>query len=111
MVSVFAEDVGYDEDTCMKVATYFRGGMQMGSVCGAITGSLMALGLAGVDDSAMLNEFYRKIREAHDGMMNCKDLLCANAERGGEKLPHCNAMISECITYVEEALREKRVIS
>ena len=46
-VSVFAQDAGYDEDACMKAATYFRGGMQIGSVCGAITGSLMALGMAG----------------------------------------------------------------
>ena len=44
VVSVFAQDAGYDEDTCMKAATYFRGGMQTGSVCGAITGSLLALG-------------------------------------------------------------------
>ena len=107
VVSIFAQDVGYDEETCMKVATYFRGGMQMGSVCGAITGGLMALGLAGIDDSQVLNEFYRKIRENHDGLMNCKDLLRVNAERGGEKMPHCNAMICECIDYVEQALREK----
>ena len=107
VVSIFAQDVGYDEETCMKVATYFRGGMQMGSVCGAITGGLMALGLAGIDDSQVLNEFYRKIRENHDGLMNCKDLLQVNAERGGEKMPHCNAMICECIDYVEQALREK----
>ena len=107
VVSIFAQDVGYDEETCMKAATYFRGGMQMGSVCGAITGGLMALGLAGIDDSQMLNEFYRKIRENHDGLMNCKDLLRVNAERGGEKIPHCNAMICECIDYVEQALREK----
>lgn len=69
VVSIFAQDVGYDEDACMKAATYFRGGMQMGSVCGAITGGLMALGLAGIDDNQVLNEFYRKIRENHDGIV------------------------------------------
>ena len=107
VVSVFAQDLGYDEAACLRAATYFRGGMQMGSVCGAITGGLMALGLAGVDDSGMLNEYYAKLRAAHDGMMNCRDLLRANAERGGEKMPHCNAMIRECVGYVEEALRGK----
>ena len=111
VVSIFAKDVGYDEDACMKAATYFRGGMQMGSVCGAITGGLMALGLAGIDDSQVLNEFYRKIRENHEGLMNCKDLLRVNAERGGEKMPHCNAMICECIDYVEQALRAKGKLS
>ena len=46
VVSVFAKDAGFDEAACMKAATYFRGGMQMGSVCGAVTGALLALGLA-----------------------------------------------------------------
>lgn len=106
-VSVFAQDLGYDEEACLKTATFFRGGMQMGSVCGAITGSLMALGLAGIDDTAVLNEFYRKIRENHGGLMNCADLLRVNAEKGGEKKPHCDKMICECVSYVEEALRGK----
>ena len=35
VVSVFAQDAGYDGDVCRKAATYFRGGMQMGSVCGS----------------------------------------------------------------------------
>ena len=43
--------------------------------------------------------------------MNCKDLLRVNAERGGEKMPHCNAMICECIDYVEQALRAKGKLS
>ena len=107
VVSAFAQDAGYDEESCMKAATFFRGGMQMGSVCGAITGSLMALGLAGIDEAEALNGLYRKIRENHDGMVDCKDLLRANAERGGEKIPHCNAMVRECIGYVEDILRAK----
>ena len=107
VATVFAEELGYDEEASIKAATYFRGGMQMGSVCGAITGGLLALGLSGVDDAAAVNEYYRKIRSNHDGMMNCKDLLRVNAEQGGEKMPHCNAMIRECIGYVEEILKEK----
>ena len=74
---------------------------------GAVTGSLMAIGLAGVDDPKIPGELFRKIRENHDGLINCKDLLRVNAENGGEKMPHCNAMIRECIDYVEEILREK----
>ena len=107
VVTVFAEDAGYDENACMKAATYFRGGMQMGSVCGAITGSLMALGLAGVDDPQAANDLIRRVRNNHNGMINCKDLLRINAENGREKMPHCNAMIRECIGYVEEILQAK----
>ena len=107
VVTVFAEEVGYDEDTAMRAATFFRGGMQTGSVCGAITGSLIALGLAGLDDAQLSNDLIRRVRENHNGLINCKDLLRVNAENGGEKMPHCNAMIRECIGYVEEILREK----
>ena len=107
VVSVFAEDAGYDEDACMKAATYFRGGMQTGSVCGAVTGSLMALGAAGLDDPQAANDLIRKVRENHEGMINCRELLRVNAEKGGEKMPHCNAMIRECIGYTEEILRAK----
>ena len=110
VVSVFAQDAGYDEDACIRAATYFRGGMQIGSVCGAVTGSLLAIGLAGVNDPTVPDELFRKIRENHEGLTNCKDLLRVNAESGGEKLPFCNAIIRECIGYVEEILREKQKI-
>ena len=107
VVSVFAQDAGYDEEACMKAAAFFRGGMQMGSVCGVVTGGLMALGLAGLDDAQTANEFVGKIRENHNRLINCADLLRVNAENGGEKMPHCNAMIRESIGYVEEILRAK----
>lgn len=109
-VSVFAEDLGFDEDACMKAATYFRGGMQMGSVCGAVTGALMALGFAGVDDPRIGNQLIQTMKERHAGALECRDLLRMNAERGGEKMPHCNAMICEAITIVEAILREKGLL-
>ena len=101
VASVFAKDACYDEDSCMKAATFFRGGMQMGSVCGAITGSLIALGMAGIDDPQTSNELIKKVRDNHNGMIHCADLLRVNAQNGGEKMPHCNAMIRECIGYVD----------
>ena len=105
VVSVFARDAGYDEATAMKAATYFRGGMQIGSVCGAVTGGLMALGLAGLDGAAISNDFIRKVRAGHDGMINCKELLAASAARGEVKKTHCDALIRACVALVEEALR------
>ena len=105
VVSVFAQDAGYDEDAALRAATYFRGGMQMGSVCGAVTGGLMALGFAGLDDAAISNEFIRQVRTIHEGLINCKDLLAASAARGEVKKVHCDAMIRACVELVEEALR------
>ena len=103
----FAEELGYDEDAAMKTATFFRGGMQMGSVCGAITGALMVLGLAGLDDTRISGALYAKLREKHNGLVNCRDLLRVNAEQGGDKFTHCNAMICECIDAVEAILRDE----
>ena len=111
VVSVFARDAGYDEEACMKAATFFRGGMQMGAVCGAVTGALLALGLAGVDDAQAANGLIRKVRESHGGLVNCEDLLRVNAQNGGKKMPHCNAMIRECVGYAEEILRAKGKLS
>lgn len=108
VVSVFAKDLGGDEDTCIRAASCFGGGMQMGSVCGAITGGLMALGLAGADDPKTVNAYYRKIRANHDDMLNCRDLLLASRERGEDKMTHCNAIIRECVGYVEEALQKSQ---
>ena len=79
----------------------------MGSVCGAVTGGLLVLGLSGVDDPQTANDLIRKVRSNHNGMISCRDLLRVNAENGGEKMPHCNAMIRECIGYVEEILKAK----
>ena len=90
----------------MRFAVHFGGGMKMGSVCGAITGGLMALGLAGIDSPADANAFCRKIRENHGGLMNCRDLLRRNMEEGGEKKPHCDAMVYESVALVEEMMRQ-----
>ena len=39
--------------------------------------------LEGVENPAKVNEFRRKIAENHDGMVNCVDLLRANAADSG----------------------------
>jgi len=111
VVSVFAEDAGYDEAACLQAATYFRGGMQMGSVCGAITGALMALGLSGVDDGQAPNVLYEKLRQKHDGLMNCSDLLRVNKEKGGDRKVHCDDMVYELLAVTEEILRERGIIA
>ncbi|MCB5253971.1 MAG: C-GCAxxG-C-C family protein [Candidatus Cloacimonadaceae bacterium] len=46
VLSVFAEDFGLPLELAMKLASSFGGGMKMAATCGALTGALMALGLA-----------------------------------------------------------------
>ena len=110
VVCAFVDEINLSDETLRAMSAYFGGGLRMASVCGAITGGLMALGLMGVEDQEALQFYYSSIRNHHDNLMDCRDLLRVNAERGGEKMPHCNAMIFECIGFVEEILRARGII-
>ena len=105
VVSVFAQDLGYDEEKSLKAAALFRGGMQMGSVCGAVTGALMVLGLAGLSGPDVTEGLYQRLKERHEGCLNCADLLRASAQRGEVKKVFCDGLIRECVQYVQDALR------
>lgn len=100
----FADVVGLDEDTMYRMAANFGGGMKMAATCGAVTGALMVLGLAGLDEVAMLKEIYRRGRDNHEGFLDCADLLRINAQKGLEKKPHCDAMVYELVGITEELL-------
>ena len=63
------------------------------------------LGLFGVDDPKTIGDYYQALREAHEGMLDCADLLRRNKELGKEKKPHCDALVYECVGLVEEILR------
>ena len=101
----FAADAGLDEEAACRLTSNFGSGMKRASVCGAITGGLMALGLFGAEDPAVIGEYYKRLRAAHDGLFDCADLLRVNQQRGGQKKPHCDDMVYECVALVEELLR------
>jgi len=103
----FAPDAGLDEETAARITANFGSGMKRGSVCGAIAGGLMVLGLFGADDSASVGEYYRRLRASHDGLMDCADLLRVDRERGGDRKTHCDGMVYECLTLAEEILRKQ----
>jgi len=45
--SAFAEQLGMDQETALKLASPFGGGVaRRGEICGAVSGALLALGLA-----------------------------------------------------------------
>ena len=56
----------------------------------------------GVENPAKVNEFRRKIAENHDGMVNCVDLVGASTAKRGRKKEHCDKMIQEAITLIDE---------
>ena len=102
IMRVYAEELGLDENTAAALGSNFGGGMKCGSTCGAITAGLMVLGSKGIESPMVLNEFRKRIADNHDGMTDCADLLRANAAKGGEKKPHCDGMIKEAITLIDE---------
>ena len=106
VVLPFSEALGIPDDLAMRFAGGFGGGMKRASVCGTVTGGIMALGLFGKDDPKTLGEYHRRIRERHDGMLECADLLKAAAEAGTEKKLHCDAMVYECVDLVAQILEE-----
>ena len=110
IMRVYAKELGLDENTAAALGSNFGGGMKCGSTCGVITAGLMVLGAKGVQSPAVLNDFRKKIADNHDGMTDCAALLKANAAKGGEKKPHCDGMIKEAITLIDELTRrdEKR---
>lgn len=107
----FAHEAGLDQETAARLTTHFGSGMRRGSVCGAIAGGLMVLGLTGADDPAVVGEYYRQLREAHNGMFDCADLLAENRRRGGDRASHCTALVCECIALAEELARREGKIS
>jgi C_GCAxxG_C_C family probable redox protein len=79
----FGPQLGLDEQTCLKLASPFGGGVaRRGEICGAVTGGLLALALArGADDPArkeevyqMAGEFLRRFESKH-GKLCCRDLI------------------------------------
>jgi C_GCAxxG_C_C family probable redox protein len=83
--SAFAPGLSVPDETALRIASAFGGGVgRRGQVCGAVTGALMALGLArGHSDNAeaskaatyeVVGEFVRRFEAAH-GSITCRTLL------------------------------------
>mgnify|MGYP002624163124 CR=1 FL=1 len=98
----FAEEAGLTEKQACAVAAAFGQGMQSGNLCGAYTGALMALGVLGRADRKTVATLTRRMRDTHGGTLMCADLLRKNAETGGKRKPHCDAMVYEAVQLVEE---------
>ena len=102
----FAPDAGLSEEQAYLIAGNFGAGMKMGSVCGAVTGGLMTLGLYGITDSQAVSAYYRAFRRKHGECLDCAELLRKNKETGTPKKTHCDEMVFESVQIVEQILRE-----
>jgi len=102
----FCKDAGVSEELAMKMGAHFGGGMKNGSVCGVITGALMVFGLFGLEEPVYAQNTFKFFKEKHDDVLMCGELLKINAEKGGQRKPHCDALVYEMVEYIEEVLKE-----
>lgn len=99
----FRDLCGLDRDAAFRLGANFGGGMRHGSTCGAVTGALMVLGLAG-KGSAAATELMRRFREKNQ-VLDCAGLLQRAKERGEPRTPHCDRMVYDAVEILEELLR------
>ena len=125
--SPYAEAMGLDKDTALKIAGTFGGGMgRTGQTCGAVTGALMALGLKyGATDAVdketkeqayvRVQEFARRFAIRNGNDLSCKALLgCDISTSDGQKMASelglyqsvCPKLVKDAAEIVEEILAE-----
>lgn len=109
VLMTFSKSLNMDDETAYKLGSAFGTGMKTGITCGAVTGALMVLGLFGLENPDETQKLIKTFREKHADMINCADLLRANAAAGGKRKPHCDALVYEMVEYLEGVLKEKGV--
>ncbi|MDP2038404.1 MAG: C-GCAxxG-C-C family protein [Ignavibacteria bacterium] len=89
ILSAYAEELGIDEQTAIRVASSFGGGIaRTGKTCGAVTGALMVIGLkqwnSNVEKEEAKAHVYKLSNQlmdefkARNKTLNCEELLCVS---------------------------------
>ena len=104
----WADALGYDEEELLRMAAAFAGGMFRGDTCGAVTGALMALGLAYGDDPALTAEKTAQFQAAFSarfGSTICREILGYDLSVPGEleKARESGRMTDNCAAFVRGA--------
>lgn len=109
----YARDFNIDEKTCLRLASGFGGGIgKTGSVCGAVTGAVMVLGLkgSGVGDSKELTyqrtEQFLRMFEDKFGSTDCGKLT--EPKTAGDTKHFCDIFVQEATAMVEIIVNDKK---
>ena len=95
----FAEDIGLTEEQAYRLGANFGGGMRCGSVCGALTGALMVLGMTGRPPEEA-DALRQKFQEAH-GEINCAALLKKAQDAGVARREYCNGLVLNAVEILD----------
>ena len=98
----FADRLGLTEEQAYALGANFGSGMRHGSTCGALTGALMALGMAYGDENnrqcGKSLEFLKTF-EAEFGCLCCRDILSKHEKK------LCPALIEFAANYLEDEFK------
>lgn len=112
--SSFAEELGLDEDTALKLSSGFGGGMGTAETCGAVTGAYMVIGmkyghttadlLAKNNTKELILKFNQHFKKKH-GSLICKELLGCDisTDDGRVKAKEKDAFNQFCPKFVATA--------
>lgn len=95
----FAKEMGYTPEQVFQLGAHLGGGMKHGSVCGALSGALIALGALGYDDG-QARTFIRNFQTAY-GSTQCSALLSQSAKEGIPRNQHCNHLVMAMAAELE----------
>ncbi|MGD0751704.1 MAG: C-GCAxxG-C-C family protein [Anaerolineales bacterium] len=112
--SAFAPQFGLERETALKLASPFGGGVaRRGEVCGAVTGALLALGLArgaqapvGKEEIYRLSqEFMRLFEDKHKSVL-CRDLIACDlsTSAGYQSATEKRVFTTICPVLVQDAV-------
>ena len=111
----YCEDLGLDRLKAFKIASGFAGGMRKGEVCGAVTGSLMVLGLKYATDDCDKRDsrlaLYSLVRDFEDRFISlnktiiCRELLGCDISTpdGMKEATDKNLFKTTCAKLVRDA--------
>jgi len=115
--SVFSHDAGVPEETILRAATGFGGGMgRTGGACGAVSGAVLVIGLmvgsAGPDEKEakdltydLTREFVERFAE-RTGSVSCTELLGCDlsTDEGRARARRDNLTRTLCPRYIRNAV-------
>ena len=121
--SAFAARFGLDRETALKLASPFGGGVaRRGEVCGAVTGALLALGLArgaelpaGKEEIYRLSQVFMRLFEEKHNTVLCRDLIAcdlstpAGYQYATEKRVFttiCPVLVQDAVEIVQKLLKQ-----
>ena len=98
----FASEVGLTEEKAQALGAFVGSGILHGSTCGALSSTLMILGMKGYDKEEAARQI-QAFRQRHQAV-NCAELLDIAREKGMEKKPRCDALGYEMCGILDQLL-------